>query len=148
MSVPIEEILNLSIKRRLELIEEIWDSIASNPEAVPLTSAQRRELDRRKREHRSDPSAARPWSEVRGPPSKTKEVKARLTPEADLDAQHAIHWYDERNPDLGDDFLRKINDCILRSVRVALRALSNRISLLCSVNITSNNLRDDNPMRM
>ena len=65
MSVPIEEILNLSIKKRLELIEEIWDSIASNPEAVPLTSAQRRELDRRKREHRSDPSAAKPWSEVR-----------------------------------------------------------------------------------
>jgi len=31
MSVPIEEILNLSIKKRLELIEEIWDSIASNP---------------------------------------------------------------------------------------------------------------------
>ena len=65
MSVPIEEILNLSIKKRLELIEEIWDSIASNPEAVPLTSAQRRELDRRKREHRNDPSAAKPWSEVR-----------------------------------------------------------------------------------
>ena len=64
MSVPIEEILNLSIKKRLELIEEIWDSIESNPEAVPLTSAQRRELDRRKREHRSDPSAAKPWSEV------------------------------------------------------------------------------------
>jgi len=39
-------------------------------------------------------------------------VKARLTPEADLDAEHAIQWYDERDPELGDDFLRKINDCI------------------------------------
>ena len=27
MSVPIEEILSLSVKKRLELIEEIWDSI-------------------------------------------------------------------------------------------------------------------------
>ena len=39
-------------------------------------------------------------------------MKARLTPEADLDAQHAIQWYDERDPNLGDEFLRKVNDCI------------------------------------
>ena len=65
MSVRIEEILTLSVKKRLEILEEIWDSIASDPEVIPLTAAQRRELDRRKREHRSDPSAAKPWSEVR-----------------------------------------------------------------------------------
>jgi plasmid stabilization system protein ParE len=40
-------------------------------------------------------------------------VKARLTPEADLDAQHAIQWYDERSRELGDDFLRKVNDAIV-----------------------------------
>jgi len=39
-------------------------------------------------------------------------VKARLTPEADLDAQQAIEWYDGRDRDLGDDFLRKVNGCI------------------------------------
>ena len=65
MSVQIEEILTLSVKKRLEIVEEIWDSIASYQEAIPLTTAQRRELDRRKREHRADPSAAKPWSEVR-----------------------------------------------------------------------------------
>lgn len=59
MSVAIEEILNLDVKRRLELIEEIWDSIAAHPETTPLTAAQRRELDRRKREHRRDPSKAK-----------------------------------------------------------------------------------------
>jgi putative addiction module component (TIGR02574 family) len=73
MSVPIDEILNLSIKKRLELIEEIWDSIASDEDAIPLTSAQRRELDRRKRVHRSDPSAATPWSEVRDRLQKRKK---------------------------------------------------------------------------
>jgi putative addiction module component (TIGR02574 family) len=73
MSVPIEEILNLSIKKRLELIEEIWDSIASDEQAIPLTSAQRRELDRRKREHRADPSAATSWSEVRDRLQKRKK---------------------------------------------------------------------------
>jgi plasmid stabilization system protein ParE len=39
-------------------------------------------------------------------------VKAKLTPEADLDAQDAIRWYDERDRALGDDFLQKVNDCI------------------------------------
>jgi putative addiction module component (TIGR02574 family) len=65
MSVRIEEILSLSVKERLELIEEVWDSIASDPASIPLTSAQRSELDRRKREHRNDRSAAKPWPEVR-----------------------------------------------------------------------------------
>jgi toxin ParE1/3/4 len=39
-------------------------------------------------------------------------VKAKLTPEADLDAQGGILWYDERDRELGVDFLRKVNDCI------------------------------------
>jgi len=73
MSVRIEEILSLSVKRRLQLVEEIWDSIALYPEAIPLTSAQRRELDRRKRERRRDPLAAKPWSEVRDRLQKRKK---------------------------------------------------------------------------
>jgi putative addiction module component (TIGR02574 family) len=64
MSVDIAQIRTLSVKKRLELIEEIWDSIASDEQDIPLTTAQRRELDRRKREHIADPTAAVPWSEV------------------------------------------------------------------------------------
>ena len=64
MSVDLSGILNLSVKKRLELIEEIWDSIASDEQGIPLTTAQRRELDRRKREHLADPTRAVPWSEV------------------------------------------------------------------------------------
>jgi len=44
-------------------------------------------------------------------------VKARLTPEADLDAQDAIRWYDERSRELGDDFLRQVNECIASVVK-------------------------------
>jgi putative addiction module component (TIGR02574 family) len=73
MSVPIEKILNLSVKKRLEVIEEIWDSIATDPEAIPLTSAQRRELDRRKALHRANPSEAVPWAEVRSRLQKRKK---------------------------------------------------------------------------
>jgi putative addiction module component (TIGR02574 family) len=65
MSLNKYDILALSVPERIQLVEEIWDSIATEPETVPLTGAQRTELDRRKREHRLDPSAAKSWSDVR-----------------------------------------------------------------------------------
>jgi putative addiction module component (TIGR02574 family) len=59
-----KEVLALSAKDRLHLIEELWDSLAATPEVVPVTDAQRRELARRRRTHARNPSAARPWEEV------------------------------------------------------------------------------------
>lgn len=41
------DISTLSSDERLHLIELLWDSLASTPEAIPLTDAQREELDRR-----------------------------------------------------------------------------------------------------
>jgi len=61
----LEEILSLSVEERIQLVESVWDSIAQHPEALPVTEAQRKELDRRLAEHQKDPRAARPWSAVR-----------------------------------------------------------------------------------
>jgi putative addiction module component (TIGR02574 family) len=61
----IQEILKLSIAERLRLVEDIWDSIAASPDALPVTDSQRRELDRRLAEYRSNPTAGRSWQEVR-----------------------------------------------------------------------------------
>ncbi len=47
MSKPALNIGDLSPEERLRLIEERWDSLNEKPETVPLTSAQREELDRR-----------------------------------------------------------------------------------------------------
>ena len=52
----------LSVEERIELVEEIWDSIA---EATPLTEAQRRELDRRLQDHVSSPDDVVPWEVVK-----------------------------------------------------------------------------------
>jgi len=41
------DIQALSPAQRLELIELLWDSLSSTPEAIPFTDAQRAELDRR-----------------------------------------------------------------------------------------------------
>lgn len=41
------DISTLSADERLELIERLWDSLLSTPEAVPFPESHREELDRR-----------------------------------------------------------------------------------------------------
>ena len=43
----LDEIMRLPLKERLQLVEEVWDSIAATPEAVPVPDWHREELDRR-----------------------------------------------------------------------------------------------------
>jgi len=64
-SVDIQEILKLSVAERIELVEAIWDSIADAPENLPVTAAQKRELDRRLAEYQKNPGAGRTWGEIR-----------------------------------------------------------------------------------
>lgn len=45
---------NLSIEERIRLVEDIWDSIAAEVKALPLTADQRAELDRRLEAYRID----------------------------------------------------------------------------------------------
>jgi putative addiction module component (TIGR02574 family) len=62
-----EELFRLSAAERMELVEELWDSIAAEFEDVPfpLTEAQREDLERRVRKLDEHPESARPWEEVR-----------------------------------------------------------------------------------
>jgi putative addiction module component (TIGR02574 family) len=57
--------LELSPTERLELLEELWDSIAEDPNDVPLTDEMRAELDGRLAEHEADPSDVIPWEQVK-----------------------------------------------------------------------------------
>jgi putative addiction module component (TIGR02574 family) len=65
MSVNLSELLELPLEERLKLVESIWDSIAEFPEALELTDAQKKELDRRLEAYESDPNAGIPWSELK-----------------------------------------------------------------------------------
>jgi putative addiction module component (TIGR02574 family) len=65
MSTVLKRALSLNVEDRLQLIEELWDSLAVTPEAIPVTDAQRKELARRRRAHARNPSAAKSWEEVR-----------------------------------------------------------------------------------
>lgn len=55
----------LGIEERLTLIEELWDSIAVDSAEVPLTEAQRTELDRRIAEHEATPDDFASWEEIK-----------------------------------------------------------------------------------
>jgi putative addiction module component (TIGR02574 family) len=63
--VLMSDILGLSVAERIRLAHEIWDSIAAVPDSVPLSKADREELDRRLADYHANPSAGSPWSEVR-----------------------------------------------------------------------------------
>ncbi len=72
MGKPVE-IDSLTRDERLELLERIWESL--NPEDVPVTEAQRAELDRRSDALDQDLADGRevgiPWEEV------TRQLRAR-----------------------------------------------------------------------
>lgn len=66
MSQPRPDFLNLSVAERIQLAEDIWDSIpADNPESVTLTLAQLHEIQTRLQAHDQDPATALPWEQVR-----------------------------------------------------------------------------------
>jgi len=65
MSTVRTKVLSLSVADRLRLLEEIWDSLAETPEAIPVTDAQRKELARRRHAHADNPAATKSWAEVR-----------------------------------------------------------------------------------
>ncbi len=64
-SIPLDEILALPTEERLRVVERIWDSIAAEPESLPLTEAQKLEIESRLAEYERDPSIAIPWEVAR-----------------------------------------------------------------------------------
>ena len=58
------ELMKLTADERIELAEDLWDSIAQH-ELPPLTDEEKKELDRRYAEHLRDPSSASRWEDVK-----------------------------------------------------------------------------------
>jgi len=63
--ITVADVLNLPVSERILFVEDVWDSIAAVPEAVPVTDAQRKELDQRLEAYHADPQAGSPWHEVK-----------------------------------------------------------------------------------
>jgi putative addiction module component (TIGR02574 family) len=65
MKISAADVLDLPISERIQLVAEIWESIAACPEEIELSDATRELLRRRLAAHRANPSAGSPWQEVR-----------------------------------------------------------------------------------
>lgn len=59
------DIAQMPVDERIQLVEDIWDSIAELPEAVKVPDWHKDELDRRLDAYHANPSEGAPWSEVR-----------------------------------------------------------------------------------
>jgi putative addiction module component (TIGR02574 family) len=65
IAATLAEIKSLSIDERIALAEAIWDSISAESENLPLTEAQRVELERRLADDEANPDDVVSWDVVR-----------------------------------------------------------------------------------
>ncbi len=56
--------LTLSIPERIQLVEDIWDTIATEPEAIELTEEEKRMIDERLEAYHRNPDLGSPWEDV------------------------------------------------------------------------------------
>ena len=61
---PAIEIEKLGVDERLDLIEEIWNSLSRDPDKVPVPDSHKAELDKRLDEIDAGDDAGIPWQEV------------------------------------------------------------------------------------
>ena len=61
----LSKVLQYDIPERILLVEDIWDSIAQCPEAIPVTDSQLKELDRRLDAYHRNPKSGSPWDAVK-----------------------------------------------------------------------------------
>ncbi len=65
MKISAADALELPISERIQLVTQIWESIAECPEEIELTQETRKLLEKRLATHRSDPTQGSPWIDVR-----------------------------------------------------------------------------------
>ncbi len=61
-----KDILDLSVSERIQLAQDIWDSVAQVPESLALSDEEKAEIEHRLEEaYHKDPDGGSPWAVVR-----------------------------------------------------------------------------------
>ena len=63
--ISLSELRKLSVAERIQLAQDLWDSIAEEAQTLPLTEEQRAELDRRLADAEQSPGEGHSWTEVK-----------------------------------------------------------------------------------
>ena len=61
----VAEILELPLRERVQLVELIWDSIASTPAGLDISPELAADLEQRLKEFEHDPDAGYSWADVK-----------------------------------------------------------------------------------
>jgi putative addiction module component (TIGR02574 family) len=59
------DIAEMPIEERIQLVEDIWDSIAELPESVSVPEWHKEELEKRLDAYHANPAEGTPWGEVK-----------------------------------------------------------------------------------
>ncbi len=59
------DIEQLSVAERIQLVEDIWDTIAANPDALEISEELGAEIDRRVESYHQNPDAGSSWQDVK-----------------------------------------------------------------------------------
>ena len=62
MTIALEQIRQMPVSQRIQLVEDIWDTMVADDADFPLSSEQLSELDKRRAEMIADPSIGIPWN--------------------------------------------------------------------------------------
>lgn len=60
-----QSVFDLTPSEKLQLVEDLWDDLAANPNDIPVHDWQKEELDRRKANLASHPASGLTWEEVK-----------------------------------------------------------------------------------
>jgi len=64
-AISASDIAEMPVQQRIQLVEDIWDSIAEIPEAVEIPAWHKQELEKRLEAYHANPNEGSPWSEVK-----------------------------------------------------------------------------------
>jgi putative addiction module component (TIGR02574 family) len=64
-TTPTADFADMSPAERILYVQDLWDRIAAEPAGVPVSDAQREELDRRLARHAAGEGRTSDWADVR-----------------------------------------------------------------------------------
>jgi putative addiction module component (TIGR02574 family) len=65
MNPQVADILELSVAEKIQLVEDIWDSIRRDADELPVSEAEKTELDKRLESYRQNPDEGIEWETLK-----------------------------------------------------------------------------------
>ncbi len=65
MNPQLTQVFELTLSEKLQLVEDLWDSIALDPDRIPVLEWQKEELAKRKAAYLQNPASGSSWEVVK-----------------------------------------------------------------------------------